>query len=61
MILSDDIARCHDERCEVREQCLRWTQREISANADTKGLVHCGSLRPRWQCNDELCDHALTA
>jgi len=59
-ILGDDIARCHDERCEVREHCLCWTQRSISANADTRGLVHCATRRPAWQCNDELCDHALT-
>lgn len=55
--LPNDIARCHDEKCQVKEGCERWLQRENVGS----GAVHAMTLRPSWQCFDELCDHALTS
>jgi hypothetical protein len=56
MTLPPDFARCHDEKCEVKNHCLRWLQR-TGGDASTK---HCTTLRPMWQVFSELCDHALT-
>ena len=28
MNLPADIARCHDDQCEERESCRRWTERD---------------------------------
>jgi hypothetical protein len=55
--LPDDYARCHDDRCEPREHCLRWLHR----NDDRPRTVHNHSLRPLWQSHDDLCDHAITS
>lgn len=55
MSLLDDVCRCHDADCQVREQCRRWMERD-SGGART---VHQFSLRPTWQCHDEFCDSAI--
>ena len=36
--LFNDVCRCHDATCEVRENCLRWLQRET-------GHVHSEGMR----------------
>lgn len=55
MSLPDDISRCHDEKCQVREQCERWIWRESGG----PGTRHAATMRPAWQCFTEPCDHAI--
>jgi len=56
MPLTDDTARCHDARCEVRQYCARWIYRGTGGQR----VVHAYTLRPQWQPHDELCDRAIT-
>jgi hypothetical protein len=55
MSLPNDIARCHDEQCQVRERCERWVYRETG---DPR-TIHCTTLRPHWQVFTDPCDHAI--
>jgi hypothetical protein len=54
-VLPNDVARCHDEQCQVRERCERWKQR----NSGQTYVVHATTLRPAWRCWDEPCDYAI--
>ena len=47
--------RCHDHKCEVKEFCQRWLQR----NDDSPGVVHANTCRPMWQVFTEPCSHAI--
>jgi hypothetical protein len=49
--------RCHDNRCEVRQHCLRWLLRDDPGPADHPAH-HGMTLRPAWMCNDEPCPNA---
>ena len=53
--LHDDLSRCHDVQCEVREQCRRWTERDTGSQR----TVHAFTLRPMYECFDELCRNAI--
>ena len=55
MTLTDDISRCHDEECQVKNRCERWLQRDTGSASTT----HCTTLRPMWQVFSEPCDHAI--
>lgn len=55
MTLQPSDHRCHDERCEVKEQCERWLQRD-TGEAYTQ---HATTLRLGWECHDVLCDRAV--
>lgn len=55
MTLSDDVCRCHDARCEVREYCERWLQR----NHGSQFTRHAETVREGWTCLDEFCRDAI--
>jgi hypothetical protein len=40
-MLSNDICRCHDASCDVRESCERW----LSRNDDGNWISHCMTMR----------------
>jgi hypothetical protein len=49
MALPRDVARCHDQTCPERRDCLRWLDRHIDGDA-----VHVQSLRESEQNCSEL-------
>lgn len=51
----NDTTRCHDTRCEVREHCRRWRDRESGGVQ----VVHAMTVRPAWQCHALPCSNAL--
>lgn len=54
-ILHPSEHRCHDQRCEVKETCQRWLQR----NTTERGVIHASILRPAWQVFSEPCPKAI--
>jgi hypothetical protein len=51
MRLPDDESRCHDSRCEPREYCERWRQRNLGG----LGTVHVATRRMGWEPHTHLC------
>lgn len=44
---------CADKACQLRETCSRWHCRERSGVS----VVRAFTLRPQWQCHNEVCDY----
>jgi hypothetical protein len=55
MTLSNDTSRCHDQKCEVKQYCERWLQRESGGTY----VVHAMTLRLGYECHDEFCQQAI--
>ena len=55
MTLPPDLARCHDEQCQVKTRCERWLQR----TGGDPHTIHATTLRPMWQVFSIPCNHAL--
>jgi len=47
-----NATRCYDDRCEVKEYCLRWIDRKRS---DYVAMT----LRKGWEPHDELCAKSI--
>ena len=43
---------CHDDRCQCRNTCRLWTERNADGYA-----VHCMTWRKHWLCFSEPCDY----
>lgn len=53
MNLPNDVSRCHDNGCFVREYCERWIQRNT-------GCVHTESLREGRYCTHRILSATIT-
>lgn len=49
-MLLDSDHRCSDQRCEVKEECPRWLDRDNPA-----ARWHCNTLRHGNECHDTFC------
>jgi len=50
-VLPDDVCRCHDSQCEIREQCLRYLHRSQGGER----VVSTASMRiPGQECTDRI-------
>ena len=49
MTIANDIARCNDEACHLRETCARWVERDTGSVQQAtfrRGLLPCCSFEP---------------
>ena len=49
MTLANDIARCNDATCHLRETCARWVERHegrVQQATFRRGLLPCCSFEP---------------
>lgn len=49
MTLADDICRCLDASCHIRETCARWVERDaglVGQATFRRGLLPCYSFEP---------------
>lgn len=53
--LKNDVARCHDASCAVREGCRRWLERESGGPY----VVHTWTLRKGYEDQSEPCERAI--
>lgn len=51
MTLPNDVARCHDAQCAVRDQCQRWQDRERGGQR----VIHCVTLKPGYVPHHRPC------
>jgi hypothetical protein len=47
--LLNDICRCRDDSCPLREKCLRWLDRDAKPE-DGSWIPYAGSLRESGRC-----------
>lgn len=45
--------RCWDSKCQAREACRRWLDRDEHAR------WHFGTIKPLWHCHQDPCPHHL--
>ena len=54
-VLPPSEPRCWDSKCQAREACRRWLDRDGPAER------HYSIMRPLWQCHTEPCAHYIPA
>lgn len=52
-VLPPSEPRCWDSKCQAREACRRWLDRNGQADR------HYSIMRVKYHCNDTPCDHFI--